>query len=204
MSEYCFSEMYAKWKERDTENNFEEWIEDWKRYPALAYKTMSMDEKIDFMYGVQKEFIATFDENGNDTMNTLRDMRNIQAELCEHPEWFEMKDLKRILEIVDDDCFELVWQQFLTKIIYNVILYNGEKGMKYYFENLHVISEHGYLHGCRFVIRGLLEDEQGRLLLKKVFPEQGKEIQEEVLQIMNDKRFQNTLQELSEILLEKQ
>lgn len=93
---------------------------------------MSLQEKMDFLDGVQKEFIPIFDENGND-MNTLCDFWSIQQELKENPQLFKIEDMTALMHMLDDECFECDMMHQLVIIIRRIAVYYGTEGVCFLF-----------------------------------------------------------------------
>ena len=48
-------------------------LEQYKDYQKGVYRSMSLEEKIDFFDGIHTDQVPMFDENGNDTLWTLWD-----------------------------------------------------------------------------------------------------------------------------------
>ena len=173
MENFRFHEMYEKWKYKDTEEYREEWIEDWRKYPPQDYKKLSIDDRLDFHNGVQNGFIPTVLEHGVDHhyifFNTDRDHFDMLMELRDHPEQFELDHIPRLLELIDDECYELSWQQMLAKMVYKIILYYGAEGLTCYLQSLSGLSSNNYYHGCELIMGWLLDGEDGRRLISSVF-----------------------------------
>lgn len=47
-------------------------LENYKDYKKNTYKSMTLEEKIDFFDGIHTDHVPMFDENGNDTLKVIR------------------------------------------------------------------------------------------------------------------------------------
>lgn len=179
MENFCFHEMYEKWKNKDTWEYRDEWIEDWKKYPKEGYKEFSVDDKLDFHNGVQSGFIPTVIEHGKDHhyvfFHTDKDHFDMLLELRNHPQQFELEHIPKIIGMIDDDCYELSWQKMLAEMVYGIILHYREKGLSCYLRYLPEISRNSYFHGCEIILGWLWNTDEGKDLLSSVFSKQNTE-----------------------------
>ena len=90
MNDNSYRELINKWKlfapMTCNKENFDEWIADWKFYEKGSCYAMSVEDKLDFIEGVQKEFIPIFDEDGN--VNFKKENSTSNAKY--HSDWCSM------------------------------------------------------------------------------------------------------------------
>jgi len=123
-------------------------------YKRGDYKSMSMSEKIEFMHQVCTDKISFWGED-YDYSEAGDDFLELQKELYEHPEMLTEKDIPELMRIFDDHCYELSWQQKLSKILWNNLSEFGKDRMEVYLQNLQSVPEDGRLHGWQFPITWL-------------------------------------------------
>lgn len=199
MEDFCFHEMYEKWKNKDTWKYREEWIEDWKKYPREGYKEFSIDDKLDFHSGVQNAFIPTVIEYGEDHhyvfFHTDRDHFDMLLELRDHPEQFELKHIPRLLEAIDDECYELSWQKMLAEMIYGTILHYREEGLSCYLRYLPGIPRSSCFHGCELILGWLRDTEEGKELLSSALSKLNADEKTQLQEFLNDALENHTLKD---------
>lgn len=105
---------YEKIKSHD---EYLEVIEQYRDYEAGTYRSMSMEEKMDFFDGVHTNHVPLFDEDGDD-METADDYYAIRDEFLEHPEQFDLKHTSDFLKMLDDDCAQ---PSFMDTIILSAL-----------------------------------------------------------------------------------
>ena len=69
-------------------------LEQYKDYQKGAYRSMSLEEKIDFFDGIHTDHVPGSDENGND-MWTLWDYGELTKDFIQHPEVFSVSDISK-------------------------------------------------------------------------------------------------------------
>lgn len=189
MNDYSYRELIKKWKTFAPMTchkvNYGEWIADWKSYKKGCCYAMSVEDKLDFIEGVQKEFIPIFDENGND-MYTYWDHYEILNELRENPKLLSVEHIKRLMIIMDDDCFEPSWQKILAEVLLGLILAYNDEGIECYLQSLPKLPTNAHWWGCSMLIYWITEDKKGYDLLKKSLPKQTSYIQNQMLSILEE------------------
>ena len=191
MNDYSYRELINKWKlfapMTCNKENFDEWIADWKFYEKGSCYAMSVEDKLDFIEGIQKEFIPIFDEDGN-VMHTNWDHFEILNQLRDNPKLLSVEHIERLMLIMDDDCFELSWQKILAQILYGLILTYNDEGIECYLQNLPKLPSNAHWWGCSMLIYWIIEDEKGYGLLSKSLPKQTPVIQNQILSILEEEQ----------------
>lgn len=142
-------------------------MEKYKDYQCGTYKSMSLQEKMDFLDGVQKEFIPIFDEDGMD-MDTLSDFWSIQTEFEENPQMFIMENMAALMHMLDDECFELSMMHQLASIICRIAVHYGREGVCFLLEHFDEVPREGIWHGHFRVMQFLMRDTYYSLLKEAV------------------------------------
>ena len=155
-----------------------------QNYNVGDYQTMSIAEKIDFLYKVHREEIFISDEDGNDN-EFYNDYHSVQDELLEHSEILCCEDILHIMKIFYDDCFEVSWQFHLASMVFSNCQYYGKDRISFYLQHLQEVPSNGRFHGWHFPVQWLM-DEQTFPMLKEAIQEQTEEIQKLILEILGD------------------
>ena len=83
-----------------------EYYKETKKIKKDTWKSMSLEEKIDFFDGIHTDHVPMFDENGNDTLWTVWNYGEICNEFIQHPEIFSVTDISKFIDMLDDDCYQ--------------------------------------------------------------------------------------------------
>lgn len=151
----------------EVQSKQDEMMEKYKDYRRGTYKSMSLQEKMDFLDGVQKEFIPIFDDDGMD-MDTLVDFWDIQKEFAETPQMFATEDMVTLLHMFDDECFEITMMHELARIICRIAVHYGKEGICFLLEHLDEVPKEGRWHGYVRVTQFLMAGEDYFLLKEAV------------------------------------
>ena len=142
-------------------------MEKYKDYRRGTYESMSLQEKMDFLDGVQKEFIPIFDKNGND-MDTECDFFSIQKEFKENPQMFTMENMVALMHMLDDECFEPDMMHQLVIMIRRIAVYYETKGICFLLEHFYEVPKEGMWYGHFRIMQSLMNEEYYPLLKKAV------------------------------------
>ncbi len=162
----------------------DEMMEKYKDYRRGTYKSMSLQEKMDYLDGVQKEFIPIFDEDGMD-MDTLVDFWDIQREFAEAPQMFTVENMVALLHMFDDECFEITMMHELARIVCGIAVHYGKEGICFLLEHLDEVPKEGMWHGHVRVMQFLMAGED-YFLLKEAVTRCVQPGREQLLAILSD------------------
>lgn len=168
----------------EVQSKQDEMMEKYKDYRRGTYKSMSLQEKMDFLDGVQKEFIPIYDDDGMD-MDTLVDFWDIQKEFTETPQMFEMENMVTLLHMFDDECFEITMMHELARIICCIAVHYGKEGICFLLEHLAEVPKEGMWHGHVRVMQFLMAGED-YFLLKEAVTQCTQPGREQLLAILSD------------------
>ncbi len=160
-------------------------IEKFKDYKKGDYKSMSLEEKINFFDGIHTDNVPMFDEDGNDTLGTLWDYGELTKEFIEHPEMFSVNDISKFLEMLDDNCYQPSFMDDTIKVIRSIIRFYGKDGAVYFLTHLSEVPEHGVQYGLSDSLRYLICDDITFPFLKEALISVDKSVQKLAVQIIN-------------------
>ncbi len=161
-------------------------LKNYKDYKKNTYKTMSLQEKIDFFDGIHTNNVPMFDENGN-SIWTLWDYNEICKEFIQYPEMFSVTDISKFLDMLDDNCEEPSFMDDTLKVIRSIIRYQGKAGAVFLLNHLFDVPEHGKEYGLFDSLRYLIVDDAAYPYLKEALIEVDSSVQSLVHQIINGK-----------------
>jgi len=159
-------------------------LENYKDYKEGTYRTMSLEEKIDFFDGIHTDHVPMFDEDGNDTIGTLWDYGEIREEFIQHPEMFSLGDISKFLEMLDDDCYQPSFMDDTLKVIRSIIRHQGRDGAIYFLTHLSDVPERGRQYGLCDGLCYLIVDDMAFPYLKEAVVSVDSSVREFVLKIM--------------------
>lgn len=142
-------------------------MEKYKDYRRGTYQSMSLQEKMEFLEGVQQEFIPIFDEDGCD-MDTWMDFHSIQQEFKENFQMFTLDNMVTLMHMLDDECFELDMMHQLVIIIRRIAVHNGTEGIVFLLEHFNEVPKKGLWHGQYRLMQWLMVEEYFPLLKEAV------------------------------------
>ncbi|MCM1063566.1 MAG: hypothetical protein NC420_03675 [Eubacterium sp.] len=145
----------------------DEMMEKYKDYRRGTYQGMSLREKMEFMAGIQQDFIPGFDGDGFE-MDTWMDFHSIQKEWKENPQMFALEDMVTLLHMMDDQCFEPDMMHQLVIIIRRIAVHNGTEGVCFLLEHLNEVPREGRWHGQFRLVQWMMTDEYFALLKEAV------------------------------------
>lgn len=133
-------------------------VEKYKDYKAGTYKSMTLEEKMEFFDGVHTDNVPLFDEDGDD-MDTFDDYYLIEDEFLNHPEQFSLNDILAFFEMLNDTCYQPSFMATITVIIHNIVRHYQLKGVLFLLSHLHEVPSRGYEFGLFVNIRRLITDD---------------------------------------------
>ncbi len=160
-------------------------LERYRGYKKNTYRTMSLEEKIDFFDGIHTDNVPMFDENGNDTIGTLWDYGEICKEFIQHPEMFSLTDISRFMEMLDDNCYQPSFMDDTLKVIRSIIRHYGKDGAAFLLTHLSDVPERGKEYGLCYSLRYLIVDDVTYPYLREAVMLVGPSVQKFVCQIIN-------------------
>ena len=160
-------------------------LEQYKDYQKGVYRSMSLEEKIDFFDGIHTDHVPMFDENGNDTLWTLWDYGELTKDFIQHPEVFSVTDISKFIEMLDDDCYQPSFMDDTLKVIRSIIRYHGKDGAVYLLNHLSDVPQRGKEYGLYDSLHYLIVDDIAYRYLKEAVMAVEPSVQQQVCQIIN-------------------
>lgn len=157
-------------------------LEQYKDYQKGAYRSMSLEEKIDFFDGIHTDHVPMFDENGNDTLWTLWDYGELTKDFIQHPEVFSVTDISKFIEMLDDDCYQPSFMDDTLKVIRSIIRYHGKDGAVYLLNHLSDVPQRGKEYGLYDSLQYLIVDDTAYPYLKEAVMAVEPSVQQQVSQ----------------------
>ena len=136
-----------------------EYYKETKKIKKDTWKSMSLEEKIDFFDGIHTDHVPMFDENGNDTLWTVWNYGEICNEFIQHPEIFSVTDISKFIDMLDDDCYQPSFMDDVLKVIRSIIRFHGKDGAIYLLSHLSDIPAQGKSYGFCSCLRYLVVDD---------------------------------------------
>lgn len=161
-------------------------VKQYKDYKKGTYRSMSLEEKINFFDGFHTDHVPMFDENGNDMPGTLPDYVDLMHEFIHHPEVFSLTDISKFLEMLDDDCYQPSFMDDTLKVIRSIIRFQGKAGAVYFLKHLPDVPQHGKKYGLHYSIHYLVADDSAFQYLKEAVSEVEPSVQALVIQSIKD------------------
>ena len=158
-------------------------VEKYKDYEAGTYKSMTLEEKLDFFDGIHTDNVPLFDEDGDD-MDTSDDYYAIEDEFLNHPEQFTLNNILDFMEMQDDDCYQPSFMDIIIKIIHNIVCFYQLEGVTYLLSHLHEVPSRGYVYGLFWSVRYLIKDDSVYPLVKEALMQINPSDSKFVLQIL--------------------
>ncbi len=160
-------------------------LEKFRDYKKGDYKSLSLEEKINFFDGIHTDNVPMFDENGNDTLGTIWDYGELTKEFINHPELFSVQDISKFLEMLNDNCYEPSFMDDTLKVIRSIIRFYGKDGAVYFLTHLSDVPEQGIQYGLSDSLRYLICDDVTFPFLKEALISVDQSVQKLVVQIIN-------------------
>lgn len=146
----------------------------------LYIGNMTFDEKISFIKGVNNLEIDIFDEYG-DTNEKFDDYHELIKDMRQNPNYNDTKMITPLLELFDDECFELSFMHYLQDIVTTISIRCGEDGFVVLLENLEVVPSHGQYHGVTSLIQMCINTDDSYELMQKSLPKINKKAKDFLL-----------------------
>lgn len=156
-------------------------LEQYRDYQKGAYRSMSLEEKIDFFDGIHTDHVPGSDENGND-MWTLWDYGELAKDFIQHPEVFSVTDISKFIEMLDDDCYQPSFMDDTLKVIRSIIRYHGKDGAVYLLNHLSDVPQRGKEYGLYDSLQYLIVDDTAYPYLKEAVMAVEPSVQQQVSQ----------------------
>lgn len=171
------------YKKIESHDEYLKVVEQYKDYKAGTYKSMTLEEKMDFFDGIHTDNVPLFDEDGDD-MDTFYDYCAIEDEFLKHPKQFTLNNILDFMEMLDDDCYQPSFMNTIIKIIHNIVRFYQLEGVIYLLSHLHEVPSRGYVYGLFWSVRYLIKDNSVYPLVKEALAQISPNDSEFVLQIL--------------------
>ena len=158
-------------------------VEQYQDYEAGTYKSMTLEEKMDFFDGIHTNHVPLFDEDGDD-MDTSDDYYAIRDEFLNHPEQFTLNNIVDFMEMLDDSCDQPSFMDTIIKIIHNIVRFYQLEGVICLLSHLREVPGRGYVYGLFWNVRYLIRDDPVYPLVKEALVQISPDDREFVLQIL--------------------
>ncbi len=163
-------------------------VEQYQDYEAGTYKSMTLQEKMDFFDGVHTNNVPLFDEDGDD-METFDDYCAIEEDFLKHPEQFSLNNILDFMAMLDDSCYQPSFMDTITKIIHNIVRFYQLDGVVFLLSHLKDVPERGYEYGLFVSIQRLISDESVYSFAKEALSQISSDNRKFVLQILEKSSF---------------
>ena len=158
-------------------------VEQYQDYEAGTYRSMTLEEKMNFFDGIHTNHIPLFDEDGDD-MDTSDDYYAIRDEFLEHPEQFTLDHILEFIKMLDDNCYQPSFMDTIMNIIHNIVCYYQLGGVTYLLSHLHEVPSRGYELGLFHNVRYLIKNDAVYPLVMEALTQISPDDREFVLQIL--------------------
>lgn len=166
-------------------------VEKYQDYEAGNYQSMTLEEKMNFFDGINKNQVPLFDEDGDD-METSDDYYAIRDEFLEHPEQFSLNHLLDFMKMLDDNCDQPSFMDTTIKIIRNIACHYQLEGVTYLLSHLHEVPDSGYQCGLLGIAHCLANDDTVYPLVREALTQISPRNREFVLQLLGSASKQDT------------
>ena len=147
----------------------------------MNIKNMTQQEKIKFLKQIYTDEISIWEEDGMTLSEEHDKFYEIKKDLLKRA---ELDTIPLLMELFDDDCYELSWMHELEDLVTLIAGKHGGKGMKRLVDNFKIVPSKGQYHGQQYLLQMILNTEDDYEILKSIATDLEQSSKELLFQIL--------------------